>query len=173
MMNVKAPANKCVRRGCKHTVTTIGYKRDRRRGDSSVPTSSRTSYATALCLTCRRDWNHPRIRKELILTCTICKTSIIVKQKMGGVRMTCSPACAKKRMSILSKERYRKANPIIKKRCDLCNKKFTKEQVKKSERKYCSTKCLKEAAAKTRKLKRFYKTHLIYIKSTLSWLSTK
>ena len=136
---------KCVQKECGKTITTIGYTR------SKYPkgtTPSRTSYATALCQTCRNDI-YKFGRKQLIVSCTICKTSIYVKQRMGGVRMTCSEECAKKRMSLLSKERYRKANPIKINICSTCNRSFL------GNNKYCSRQCYPTIGRTWFKIKKF------------------
>tara|TARA_B110001454_G_C12645775_1_gene403227 strand:+ start:596 stop:1063 length:468 start_codon:yes stop_codon:yes gene_type:complete len=124
-MTVKLPVNKCVNKNCNNTINTIGYTR------SKYPkgtTPARTSYATSLCQTCRRQ-NTP-----IIISCTICGTSIHVKHLNGGVRMTCSEICRKKRHAILCKEKYRKKHPLKINICLTCGKLNI-------DYKYCSKLC--------------------------------
>ena len=135
----------CVSQHCNNIITTVGYTR------SKYPkgtTPARTSYSTALCQTCRDDIIKYQ-RKPLIVSCTVCKKSIDIKQMMGGVRMTCSSTCAKKRMSLLSKERYRKSNPIKINICVTCNRSFL------GNNKYCSRQCYPTIGSTWYKIKRF------------------
>ena len=96
------------------------------------------SYKTALCVKCKKDVSN---RLPLYLTCVVCHASIFVQDKANGIRMVCSKKCSKKRSSLMAKERYRKDNPNKNKQCNHCKKNFTKEQLDKSERMFCSEKC--------------------------------
>ena len=96
------------------------------------------SYKTALCTVCKKSVSH---RLPLYLTCKVCSASIFIQDKTNGIRMVCSKKCSKKRSSLMAKERYRKDNPNKNKKCNHCKKNFTKEQLDKSERMFCSEKC--------------------------------
>lgn len=96
------------------------------------------SYKTALCTVCKKNVSN---RKALYLTCNVCNASIFVQDKANGVRIVCSKKCSKKRSSLMARERYRKEHPNKNIKCVLCEKKFTKEQLDRSERMFCSEKC--------------------------------
>lgn len=96
------------------------------------------SYKTALCVKCKRGLTN---NEQLYLTCQVCNASIFIQNKSSGVRIVCSEKCRKKRSSLMSKERYRKEHPIKNTKCVLCKKNFTKEQLDRSERTFCSEKC--------------------------------
>ena len=124
------------------------------------------SYKTALCSACKRNVSN---RKELYLTCNVCNASIFVQDKANGVRITCSEKCNIKRSATLNKERYRMKHPIKNTQCALCKKKFTKEQLDRSEREFCSAKCYHSQRYQNAKLAKHYKTKTEQIKSRLKW----
>jgi len=140
--------SKCVNRHCNKNVITVGYTRSKYPKGTTI---NRTSYKTALCQSCRKKVAN---KEALYVTCTVCNESIFVKHMLGGVRLTCSPECAKQRMSMLSKERYRNANPIKTAACLTCGKQFT------ANRKYCSRLCYPNSRQKGslwQKIERFEK----------------
>jgi len=154
-------SNKCVNRACGKTISKVGLiKNYSKHPKGTMPYL--TSYSTALCSKCRELMSK---KHDIYVTCTVCKESILVKHITGGVRLTCSEQCRIKRSSILSKERYRKENPRIDKRCVTCNKRFTKILMKKrSNTMYCSVKCTRDAYVKRRRLQKQFAMHLRMIK---------
>ena len=124
------------------------------------------SYKTALCTVCKKNVSN---RKALYLTCNVCNASIFVQDKANGVRIVCSKKCSKKRSSLMAKERYRKEHPNKNTKCVLCEKNFTKEQLERSEREFCSAKCYHSKRYQITKLAKHYKIKTELIKSRLKW----
>ncbi len=124
------------------------------------------SYKTALCVKCKKGIAN---NGQLYLTCQVCGESIFIQNKSSGVRIVCSQKCKVKRAARLNKERYRKEHPIKNTSCNLCKKKFTKEQMNTSERKFCSAKCYHSKRYQITKLTKYYKVKTELIKSRLKW----
>ena len=124
------------------------------------------SYKTALCVKCKRGLTN---NEQLYLTCQVCNASIFIQNKSSGVRITCSEKCRVKRSATLNKERYRRNHPIKNTQCGLCKKKFTKEQLDRSEREFCSAKCYHSQRYQSAKLAKHYKIKTELIKSRLKW----
>ena len=168
MMNVKAPANKCVRRGCKRTVTTVGYTRSKYPKGSTL---SVKGYSNSLCGICRKDIFVKR--QELILTCYICNKSIFIRKITSKIKNTCSDTCAKKRHAILAKDKWRSLHPNFNEHCKTCKNKFTEKQMQ-HRRTYCSPNCypckIPLIRERNRKVKRMYIKHLRLIKQNLYYL---
>lgn len=124
------------------------------------------SYKTALCVKCKKD---TASNTPLYLTCQVCGESIFIQNKSSGVRITCSQKCKLKRAAIKNKEQYRKAHPIKNKQCKLCKKDFTKEQLDRSKRTFCSKKCYYADRYINIKLEKYYKAKTKLIKLQLKW----
>ena len=124
------------------------------------------SYKTALCVKCKKE---TASNAPLYLTCKVCGESIFIQNKSSGIRIVCSQKCKVKRAATLNKEQYRKEHPIKNKQCKLCKKNFTKEQLDKSERTFCSKKCYYADRYINVKLEKYYKAKTKIIKSRLKW----
>ena len=103
------------------------------------------------CKSCRMSSN------PYVFLCDICDTTFTHNGRgssgaSGSIPTSCSIKCKAIKHSLLSKARYRKANPIKTKKCPTCKKLF-----KKSGSKYCSKGCYPCFIPKYRMIKRKYK----------------
>lgn len=110
------------------------------------------------CKSCRMS------SQPYVFLCDICETTFTHSGRgssgaSGCVPTACSIKCKVIKHSLLSKARYRKANPIKTKKCPTCKKMF-----KKAGSKYCSSRCYPNNVSaireKSRKTKRGYKKML-------------
>ena len=137
--------NMCVNRSCGKTIRKAGLiKNYSKHPKGAMPYL--TSYSTALCSKCRELMSKKR---EIYVTCTVCKEAILVKHTTGGVKLTCSETCRKERHSILCKESYRETHPLKTNKCLTCNTLFT------GNKKYCSRLCYPSIGSTWFKIQRF------------------
>lgn len=91
-----------------------------------------------------------------VFECDICKVLFTPTGRNSVLNKSCSDKCRQIKHSLLSKARYRKANPIKTKKCPTCKKMF-----KKAGSKYCSNRCYPSSVSsireKSRRTKRGYK----------------